>query len=350
MTRWHCCFILWLTVSTSTTTAFLNQFPKPVQGLTELAQDQVGKEIKVTFRIGPPKANDVAKPSLYFQGCHLHLGEKQALPQKSLSSTSSTTITTTGSTPSSSKRRVHWPGAHVLHSKVSGGSYNLQVLQHPWFVGMKGQEFVEMDSEACWELVWKEGFASGSLICGFYLPRDYQRTPTHHTQKSSSSSSSATAPSVSVTKGPLYVSFPVWTPEGLSEWQERKRDVLSRAEACLEERDAHLQKMQETSNWLLKAWHYRNAAEAVERYSLTGYHWFTHHNIPDHMNKVVEMGGGLYMNTQGTVWLPNKKHASPLEALLPMQSIIVGQATATAVPAAVQPEAKVSTKNPQLSM
>lgn len=63
-------------------------------------------------------------------------------------------------------------------------------------------------------------------------------------------------------------SFPVWNADTLREFQERKEYVNGKAAEYLQDRDDELQKMQQTSNLFMKALHYRNAAAAVEKYSL----------------------------------------------------------------------------------
>lgn len=230
--------------------------PKPVTALKDMAVAQEGQKLDIHLQIGQKK-----DAPMYLQGLQLVLGDKIE------------------------KSKVKMPGKHGPHPNLSSGIGGVDVVTEPFFIGMNGRENVLLE-DGCWELIWRDGAPAGSLICAFDVPDDYVRNQ------------------ATLTRGVVYLSFPVWTAEGLIDMQARKVDVMTRGEALLSDRDAELAKMQETDNILMKALHYRNAAEAVERFSLTGYHRFKE-EVPD-QEDVMPIHGGLLLTTKGTVWTKDK--------------------------------------------
>ena len=88
------------------------------------------------------------------------------------------------------------PGADGEYSQLSSGHRRLDVVSEGHFINLKGTQHVKMD-KGCWEMCWRDDKPAGTLICGFDLPEEYTRNE-------------AVLP-----KGEMYVSFPVWTKEGL---------------------------------------------------------------------------------------------------------------------------------------
>lgn len=234
--------------------AFLST-PKPIEALVDLAKAQKGLAFDVTLSVGQNKEQPVHLP-----GCQMELGGLSDMHSK-----------------------IPMPGAHGHHPKLSSGPRHLKILQDPSFISMEGQKEVHLE-DSCWELIWRDGEMSGCLICALGVPQEYRR-------------GEAVLP-----QGPIYLSFPVWTHESLATMQARKLDVVTRGDLLLKERDDELAKMQQTDNLFAKALHYRNAAEAVERFSLTGYHKYKS-EIPE-SNQVLSIGRGLLMNREGIAWAP----------------------------------------------
>ena len=149
--------------------------------------------------------------------------------------------------------------------------------------------------DGCWELAWKEGSPSGTLVCCF-----------HHTEEAKRND--AIFP-----KGRIYMAFPVWTKETLAEAQERKLHVERRARQHIQDKEEEFTKMQSTSNLLMKAWHYRNAAAAMEKYWICGVD--TVKMIPLDRD-VVLLQDNLVLNTKGKVWTKHEGFFGGKHALL----------------------------------
>lgn len=141
------------------------------------------------------------------------------------------------------------PGAHGPQPQLSSGVRSLDVLEDGYFIGMNGKVMVKA-LNGCWEMVWREHNAFGSLIFGFEIPEDYVR---NH---------------ASLPKGRLYLSFPVWTKIGLKEAQDMKQRTLARTKDLIADKVKEFEKMDATSNPFKKAMHFRNALTAVEKHSL----------------------------------------------------------------------------------
>lgn len=135
----------------------------------------------------------------------------------------------------------------------------------------------------------------GSIICGFRLPAGANRN------------------GAKIPAGRLYLSFPVWTRDGLDLKQSDKAEAEEMRKLHMEEKDEELRKMQETANLFKKALHYRNAAAAYEKHDMIGGSWMKH--IPSD-DEVISIGDGLLMNKKGYVWTKEEgffgAHHTPL--------------------------------------
>jgi hypothetical protein len=141
------------------------------------------------------------------------------------------------------------PGVNGPHPQTSSGIRNLQVKEDGWFIDMSGKKDVQLKN-GCWELIWRDGALAGTLVCGFEVTESYTRND------------------ATLSPCRLYMSFPVWSAEGLKKAQEDKKTVMDRALGFVNEKELQLAKMQETSNPIMKALHYRNAYAAMDKYSL----------------------------------------------------------------------------------
>ena len=151
-----------------------------------------------------------------------------------------------------------------------------------------GTKFVKA-LKGCWEMVWREEAPAGSLLCGFEIPEEYKRN-------------TAILP-----KGRIYVSFPIWTKEGLRYAQEKKKEVMDKAKELLRLKDEELAKYSETKNPFMKALHYRNAFAHSADYLDLPKKLYEHVPVDE---DVVEIQDDLFLTTKGLVWaknLPNGK-------------------------------------------
>jgi hypothetical protein len=166
------------------------------------------------------------------------------------------------------------------HPKLSGGKRRLELLKEGEFIGPMGSQLVKT-LKGCWEMVWRRDAPAGALLCGFEVPEEYKRNE-------------AVLP-----KGRIYVSFPVWTEDGLKFARGEKQRVTERAQECLSEKEEEMRKMQATSNPLMKALHYRNAYAAAEKYWLQPLKNLQ--IVPDE-NEVMKLQDDLLLTTKGLVW------------------------------------------------
>lgn len=241
--------------------------------LIDFADAQSGQSFKFRFEIGQDE--DESTPNLLIDGVHIELDGNE-FPEDG--------------------KRVSLPGIDGPHPNLSSGPRVLHTHSGGMFVSMGGMKTVDF-RDGCWELVWRDEAPAGSIICGFDHPEEARRN------KHSSS----------LPKGRVYVSFPVWTREGLKEQQIRKADVTKIATEHSEEMKAHLDKMRETKNPLMKALHFRNAAAAHEKLEFSGHRSVA--EIPDE-EEVTPIGGGLAICRKGTVWTKDGSFMAGNHALL----------------------------------
>mmetsp|Transcript_2644 Transcript_2644/g.7338 ORF Transcript_2644/g.7338 Transcript_2644/m.7338 type:complete len:298 (-) Transcript_2644:117-1010(-) len=177
---------------------------------------------------------------------------------------------------------VKLPGINGPHPELSSGSRRLEIQEEGGFVSLGGAQKVGM-KDPCWEMVWRDGAPAGSLVCGFDISDDYHRND-------------ATLP-----KGKTYISFPVWTTEGLADAREQKAKSMGYNQA---KRDA-LDEFQQEPNLLLKALKYREACVAAEKCSLYPMRNFA--IVPDAeeivpFRKHQESADDIWLTTRGVVW------------------------------------------------
>lgn len=258
--------VLALLIVSSEGFSFFNAVPNPV--LKKFAQTQTGTLLGIRLDVGK---NENSRMSINGLIIELH-------PDSIVKGSKHPTL----------------PGANGPDPNSSTGAKNLSIQQAPYYINTGGMNQVHLE-EGCWELAWKEGAPSGSLVCGF-----------HHTEEVKRNE--AILP-----KGRIYMAFPVWTKETLAEAQERKRDIERRARQHIQDKDEELTKMQSTSNPLMKAWHYRNAAAAMEKYFVCGVD--TAKMIPLDRD-VMALQDNLVLNTKGTVWTKHEDFFGGKHALL----------------------------------
>jgi hypothetical protein len=138
--------------------------------------------------------------------------------------------------------------------------------------------------KGCWEVCWKRDATAGSLVCGFEVSEDYKRND-------------AVLP-----MGRIYLSFPVWTEDGLTFARGEKQRIAERGTESLAEKQEEMRKMKETNNPLMKALYYRNACAAAEKYSLLPrLDSVQMKMIPDE-NDIMKLQDDLLLTTKGLVW------------------------------------------------
>jgi len=176
------------------------------------------------------------------------------------------------------------PGVNGPNPHLSSGSRKIKVHQEGSFIGMNGETKVRTLS-GCWEMIWRNDAPAGSVICAFDLPETYKRGD------------------AMLEKGPLYITFPVWTRGGLSEAQEDKRNVEERLAVVKKKLDAASEKMNETQNPIMKALHFREACQAHEERSFI--HTEKAASVPWD-DEVEPLNENLLLTTKGLVWSKGK--------------------------------------------
>jgi hypothetical protein len=236
----------------------------PLNGLPQLVEAQYDRRISVTLDIG--KKTETSR--LPINGIIFDL---------------------TKTTPSSENEFVKMPGVHGPLPKLSGGIHGLNLVQDGSFVSMDGNTIVHAQ-KGCWEIVWKDGSPTGTLLVGFEIDREYKRNE------------------IALPKGKIYLSFSIWTSEGLKEAQNNKERCLTRADVILKEKDEELTKMTETGNVFEKALHYYNAVSAVEKYYMEPVKKM---NMVPNEDEVVPFDGNSFVSTKGTVWTQDLPRGQP---------------------------------------
>ena len=223
-------------------------------GLKELADAQIEKKLKIMMDIGKEEAQSrFAVHDLIF-ALQNHPAEK-------------------GSS-------VALPGSDGPHRTLSSGARSLNLIKEGHYITAAGMQLIH-SFKGCWEMIWRKDASAGAFLCGFEIPEDYKRND-------------ATLP-----KGRIYLSFPIWTKEGLDFARQEKVRIMARAKMFLDEKNEELKRYQEATNLLQKALHYRNAYEATEKYWLQPVK--SMQQVPDE-NEVVELQDDLLLTTKGLVW------------------------------------------------
>lgn len=162
------------------------------------------------------------------------------------------------------------PPSASLHGEPGTGARPLDILRKASFVTIAGTVFVDME-DAAWELVWRDQSQTGNLVLGFEVSKAAVRNEN----------------GAELPKGRVYLSFPMWTVEGLIEQQATKLAVEAKAAEYQAEKMACLKKVQDASSMLEKALRYRDALEMTEKQSMTGAHMFR--SVPSTMDEVVPL-------------------------------------------------------------
>lgn len=196
----------------------------------------------------------------------------------------------TKQTPSFKNDFVKMPGWHGPTPSLSGGLNALTTVQDGSFISMAGSEIVK-PLKGCWEIMWRDGAPSGSLLCGFEIDKDYKRND-------------ATLP-----KGTVYIAFNTWSSEGLKKAQDFKDRSSKKANNALQKRKDEIAKMKETSNVLEKARHYYNALSAAEQYTKEPN---SKMKLVPSSDEVIHFEGSMQVSTKGQVWTQNLPGGKPI--------------------------------------
>mmetsp|Transcript_24349 Transcript_24349/g.38401 ORF Transcript_24349/g.38401 Transcript_24349/m.38401 type:complete len:287 (-) Transcript_24349:276-1136(-) len=175
---------------------------------------------------------------------------------------------------------ISLPGTNGPRPHLSSGARSVHALKDGSFINMKGLQNVEFH-DGVWEMIWRDNSPAGLIICGFSLDKDARRND------------------ALLEKGQVYLTWPVWSKDGLEKDQALRAKAEIKYKAFEAERDGELEKMSNTPNILHKALHFRKASAATEKMDFSGLHNYV--DVPS-IEDVLEIGEGLQVVKTGTVW------------------------------------------------
>ena len=176
---------------------------------------------------------------------------------------------------------VDLPGSDGSFSECTCGSRRLNILSKGYFVNMNGLQHIDCE-KGCWEMCWVRGRPAGTIVFAFSLPQTYSRNE------------------AVLSEGDVWVSFPVWTVEGLRYGQMAKKKVLDEIELYTTKWNEELDKYEMTGNPIMKAIHERNAhifagkCDELYDYSLE--------TIPADVDQYSELQEDLLLSKKGLIW------------------------------------------------
>jgi hypothetical protein len=222
--------------------------------LSKFAAVKTGEQFKVRMEVG----QDETSPRMYLDGLSIEMVHDMAKKSEV----------------------VGMPGADGPHPQTSTGAHVLNVVSHPFFIDIFGQQKVRFE-KAAWEMIWKKDNLCGSIICGFDVPVGAKRNDAN------------------LPPGRIYLTFPVWSQEGLATRQAERFEAEARVKTFSIEKNEEMQKYYSEPNLFKKAMHYRNVAAAVEKIDMTGVRWLS--QIPAD-SEVIPIGNNLLLNIKGEIW------------------------------------------------
>lgn len=190
------------------------------------------------------------------------------------------------------------PGADGYYKDASSGHRALQMLSRGKYVSQEGLQLIDCQ-RGCWEMCWLKDKPSGTLVCGFHIPQDYHRND-------------AILP-----YGDMWLSFPLWTVNGLKYAQYEKQKIVDEIQFNLEKRDEELTKFDHCHNPIMRAIHLRNAFQFAEKCNLL--HDDSLDTIPDN-TQVEKLQDDLLLSKYGMIW---RKHGEG--------HVLLGHAIATMI-------------------
>jgi hypothetical protein len=253
-----------------TASGFLNfNVPEVAPGLTQIVDAQSTKRLSINLDIGGEKDDS-------------HLVIRNAVFDLSKDAPND--------------EHVQMPGFNGPTPKLSSGIRKLDVIEGGNFISLKGTQQIKT-SKSCWEVNWKKDAPAGALICGMEILEDYERND------------------ATLSKGRIYLTFPVWNQEGLDFARLEKVTVMKAAEEALKLKDEEMSKFTETKNPIMKALYYRNAYAAAETY------WnqpVKRMKMVPGEDEVIKLQDDLFLTTTGLIW----------SKVLPAgQQVLLGSAT-----------------------
>jgi len=184
------------------------------------------------------------------------------------------------------EKRMRLPGDDGPYAGCTSGARFLNVVEKGSFISMKGEQHVDCE-KGCWEMCWVRGRPAGTVVFGFSLPEAYNRN-------------NAILP-----EGDMWLSFPVWTADGLEYGQSLKRGALEEIEMYNQKWQEELEKYEMTDNPIMgmiykqNAHRYATKCDELYDYSLE--------TIPDDED-CAKLQDDLLLSKTGLIWKNNGKN------------------------------------------
>jgi len=179
------------------------------------------------------------------------------------------------------------PGSDTLYSKFSSGHRDLDVVQRGNFIDMNGMQWVDCRNGR-WEICWVSGKPAGAIVFAFNLPKSYRRND------------------AVLQEGDMWLSFPVWTVEGLEYAQGRKQEIVGAVQNLLKEREGEVKKYEDTDNPIMEAIHHFRIKDLESK--INGMYDYSLETIPDNSSHYSVMQDDLLLSKSGLVWKRNGDH------------------------------------------
>jgi hypothetical protein len=258
------CLALGFLASTCSAFFFPTTTIAPKPELAHFTAAQIGTLLKIHFYVGKEGESRLSVNGLLVELLNESVGKNNGHSKL----------------PGVHEPSLQMPGASRKQTQYSSGVRKLNLLQPGHYTDMNGVKFLDT-TNGSWEIVWRAKAAAGTLICGLDLPKDYRRND------------------AVLSKGRLFLSFPIWTRETLNQKQEYKREYETISKKLKDKHYQELEKMDATDNIFMKAWHFRHAAAAEEMHSLIPHRELS--QIPlDH--EIISLDDGLFLSRKGFVW------------------------------------------------
>mmetsp|Transcript_24880 Transcript_24880/g.56749 ORF Transcript_24880/g.56749 Transcript_24880/m.56749 type:complete len:290 (-) Transcript_24880:1614-2483(-) len=187
-----------------------------------------------------------------------------------------------GASATPSAKGVPLPGANGPKPHLSSGAMTVTCEQPGKYINLQGLQRVELTG-GVWEIIWRENSPAGILICGFHLASDAERND------------------CIMERGNIYLTFPIWSEDGLRRERAKKEKAQIEYDEHAMERDNELELMKETPNLLMKALHFRQACQATQKMDFSDLHHYV--DVPSTSD--VKIFGELHCVKTGTVWRTN---------------------------------------------
>jgi len=184
--------------------------------------------------------------------------------------------------PSKSSSATKLPGCTGPQPDLSSGPLRMKTLSKGKFINVDGQQTVPFEQEA-WEMVWINERPTGSIICGFYLPKLIQRNDAY------------------LAPGHMYLNFRVWTIKGLHLIRNEKMAYERSLAKHMFIQDEEWLKMKAETNPIMKAVHFQKAAAANEMIGLMRTEKFN--TVPMEDADTIHISKDLVVAKQGTMWV-----------------------------------------------